>query len=190
MAASSTMLPLGTPAPIFALPDVESGRVISLDAFTADEVLLVMFVCAHCPYVVHVQTELAHLARDYAGKSVGIVAITSNDAEQYPQDAPAPSAAMARAAGWTFPLLYDASQDVARAYTAACTPDFFVFDRDRRLAYRGQLDDSRPGRGTPTGQDLRTALEALLRGDKPAGAQKPSIGCGIKWKAGKAPEYS
>jgi len=196
MAVSSTMLALGTLAPEFSLPDVNTGQALALADFAEKQALLVMFVCAHCPYVVHVQPELARLARDYAGKSVALVAITANDVAQYPQDAPAPSAAMARAAGWTFPFLYDATQAVAQAYTAACTPDFFVFDGDRRLVYRGQLDDSRPGRGPDrpgrgelNGADLRAALDAVLAGQSVSPQQKPSIGCNIKWKPGHQPAY-
>lgn len=189
MAVSSTMLPLGTSAPDFSLPDVTDGRTVSLADFAERKALLVMFLCAHCPYVVHVQAELARLALDYAGKSVGIVAITANDAVQYPQDAPAPTAAMARAAGFAFPFLYDETQAVAKAYSAACTPDFFLFDAARRLVYRGQLDSSRPGRGELNGADLRAALDAVL-GDQPVSAdQKPSIGCNIKWKPGNEPGY-
>ena len=183
MAVSSSMLALGTTAPEFSLPDVASGQTISLADFADKKALLVMFVCAHCPYVVHVQAELARLARDYADKGVWFVAITANDVEGYPQDAPAPSAAMARAAGWTFPFLYDATQDVARAYTAACTPDFFLFDSSLRLVYRGQLDGSRPKSGTqPDGTDLRAALDAVLAGQPVNSVQMPSVGCGIKWK--------
>ena len=196
MAVSSTMLALGTPAPDFSLPDVASGKTVKLADFAEKKALLVMFVCAHCPYVVHVQPELARLARDYAGQSVGFVAITANDVAQYPQDAPQPSAAMARAAGWTFPFLYDESQAVAKAYTAACTPDFFLFDAARNLVYRGQLDSSRPGRGPDrpgagalNGADIRAALEAVLA-DHPVNPQQmPSIGCNIKWKQGHEPAY-
>ncbi len=183
----SNMLALGTPAPEFSLPDVATGHTVSLPDFAAKEALLVMFVCAHCPYVVHVQPELARLGRDYADKSAAIVAITANDIERYPQDAPAPTAAMARTAGWTFPVLYDATQAVARAYTAACTPDFFLFDRERKLVYRGQLDSSRPGSGTPNGADLCAALDAVLAGQPVKTDQRPSIGCSIKWKPGHAP---
>ena len=190
------MLALGTPAPDFSLPDVASGKTVRLTDFADKNALLVMFVCAHCPYVVHVQPELARLASDYAGQSVGFVAITANDVAQYPQDAPPPSAAMARAAGWTFPFLYDESQAVAKAYTAACTPDFFLFDAARRLVYRGQLDSSRPGRGPDrpgggalNGADMRAAIEAVLA-DQPVSAQQmPSIGCNIKWKRGDEPAY-
>ena len=196
MAISSTMLALGTAAPNFALPDVATGKTVQLAGFADRKALLVMFVCAHCPYVVHVRAELARLARDYAGKSVGLVAITANDVTDYPQDAPEPSAAMARAAGWTFPLLYDASQAVAKAYTAACTPDFFLFDAPRKLVYRGQLDSSRPGRGADrpgggelNGADVRAALDAVLA-DRPVNPdQRPSIGCNIKWKRGNEPAY-
>ncbi|MEP6667963.1 MAG: thioredoxin family protein [Chthoniobacter sp.] len=196
MAVSSTMLELGTVAPDFSLPDVISGKTVQLADFAEKKALLVMFVCAHCPYVVHVQPELTRLARDYAGQSVGLVAITANDVGQYPQDAPQPSAAMACAAGWTFPFLYDESQSVAKAYTAACTPDFFLFDAARQLVYRGQLDSSRPGRGPDrpgagvlNGADLRAAIEAVLAGQPVNPQQMPSIGCNIKWKPGHEPAY-
>lgn len=196
MAVSSTMLPLGTPAPGFSLPDVTTGRSVSLADFAGKDALLVIFLCAHCPYVVHVQPELARLARDYAGKGVGIVAITANDVAQYPEDAPEPTAAMARAAGFAFPVLFDESQAVAKAYTAACTPDFFLFDAARRLAYRGQLDASRPGRGPDRpgggaldGADMRAALDAVLAGQPANPEQRPSIGCNIKWKPGNEPAY-
>lgn len=196
MAVSSTMLALGTAAPDFSLPDVTTGKAVQLADFSDRKALLVMFVCAHCPYVVHVQPELARLARDYAGKSVGFVAITANDVTQYPQDAPQPSAAMAKAAGWTFPFLYDESQAVAKAYTAACTPDLFLFDAARKLVYRGQLDSSRPGRGPDrpgggvlNGEDVRAALDAVLAGQPVSPDQKPSIGCNIKWKPGNEPAY-
>ena len=196
MAVSSTMLALGTFAPDFSLPDVVSGRTVRLADFAGQKALLVMFICAHCPYVVHVRAALAEIGREYSGKGVGIVAITSNDVTQYPEDAPEPTAKMAREAGFTFPVLYDESQAVAKAYTAACTPDFFLFDANRRLVYRGQLDDSRPGRGegrpgkgTLTGADLRSALDALLAGQPVNPDQKPSIGCNIKWKPGNEPPY-
>jgi len=196
MAVSSTMLALGTPAPDFSLPDVTTGKTVQLADFSGRQALLVMFVCAHCPYVVHVQPELARLARDYAGKSVGFVAITANDVAQYPQDAPEPSAAMAQQAGWTFPFLYDESQSVAKAYTAACTPDLFLFDAARKLVYRGQLDSSRPGRGPDrpgsgvlNGENIRAAIDAVLAGQPVNPEQKPSIGCNIKWKPGNEPEY-
>jgi peroxiredoxin len=196
MAVSSTMLSLGTSAPDFSLPDVATGKTVKLADFSDKQALLVMFVCAHCPYVVHVQPELARLARDYAGKSVGFVAITANDVAQYPQDAPQPSAAMAQQAGWTFPFLYDESQAVAKAYTAACTPDLFLFDAARKLVYRGQLDSSRPGRGPDrpgggvlNGEDVRAAIDAVLTEQPVNPEQKPSIGCNIKWKPGNEPEY-
>ena len=196
MAVSSTMLPLGTRAPEFSLPSVSDGRIVSLADFSERKALLVMFLCAHCPYVVHVQPEIARLARDYADKSVALVAITANDVAQYPQDAPAPTAAAARAAGFTFPFLYDETQAVAKAYSAACTPDFFLFDAARRLVYRGQLDSSRPGRGADrpgsgalNGADLRAALDAVLADNEVSLEQKPSIGCNIKWKPGNEPAY-
>ena len=191
------MLAIGTTAPDFALPDVTDGRIVALADFSEKKALLVMFLCAHCPYVVHVQPGLARIARDYAEASVALVAITANDAAQYPQDAPAPTAAMARAAGFTFPFLYDETQAVAKAYSAACTPDFFLFDSARRLVYRGQLDSSRPGRGPErpgsgalNGADLRAALDAVLAGQPVSPEQRPSIGCNIKWKQGNEPAYS
>ena len=196
MAVSSTMLALGTAAPDFSLPDVTDGRIVSLADFSGQKALLVMFLCAHCPYVVHVRPELARIARDYAGAGVALVAITANDAAQYPDDAPAPTAAMARAAGFTFPFLYDETQATAKAYSAACTPDFFLFDGARRLVYRGQLDSSRPGRGADrpgsgalNGADLRAALDAVLAGQPVNPEQRPSIGCKIKWKPGHEPAY-
>ena len=186
---ASSMLPLGTPAPDFSLPDVASGHPLQLVDFP-QQALLVIFLCAHCPYVVHVRPELARLAQDYAGKSVGIVGITANDVTQYPQDAPEPTAAWARDGGLAFPILYDETQEVARAYTAACTPDFFLFGPDRQLVYRGQLDGSRPtrsvdrpGKGELNGGDLRAAIEAVLAGQPVNPEQVPSIGCGIKWRA-------
>ncbi|MGH9393056.1 MAG: thioredoxin family protein [Terriglobales bacterium] len=176
------MLALGTPAPDFALPEVTQGRTVALGDLAADQPLLVMFLCRHCPYVVHVQAELARLGRDYQGR-VAQVAISANDAAAYPEDAPPRLAAMVAEQGFVFPFCYDESQAVARAYGAACTPDFFLFDRDRRLAYRGQLDDSRPGNGKPvTGGDLRAALDALLLGAAVSPNQHPSLGCSIKWK--------
>ncbi|MGQ9635295.1 MAG: thioredoxin family protein [Bryobacteraceae bacterium] len=182
-ATESTMLALGTPAPDFHLPDVVTGRPVSLQDFADKKALLLMFICRHCPYVVHVRHELAKLGVDYADKSVGIVAISSNDAETYPEDAPESLKQIALELGFRFPFLYDESQDVARACQAACTPDFFLFDADRKLVYRGQLDDSRPGNGIPvTGCDLRAAIDAVLA-DQPVNPnQKPSLGCNIKWK--------
>jgi len=187
----STMLELGTKAPEFRLPDVVTGKTVSLESFAAKDALLVMFICRHCPYVVHVKQELAKLGRDYGTTGVGIVAISANDASRYPDDAPARLAAMAREEGFAFPLCHDESQETAKAYTAACTPDLFLFDRDRRLVYRGQLDESRPGNGKPvTGRDLRAAIDAVLAGGPVSREQRPSIGCGIKWKPGREPAYA
>jgi peroxiredoxin len=187
---ASTMLALGTQAPDFQLLDVVSGETITLSAFNDKKVLLVMFICRHCPFVKHIQDELAKLGQDYATSSVGIVAISANDAEKYPDDAPDALKAMAQELGFTFPLCYDATQETAKAYTAACTPDFFLFNRDRQLIYRGQLDDSRPGNDQPvTGKDLRDAIAAALA-DQPINPnQMPSIGCNIKWKPGNEPAY-
>lgn len=186
----STMLSLGTKAPAFVLPDVVTEDIISLDIFADKTALLVMFICRHCPFVKHVQTELAQIGKDYADRSLGIVAISANDIENYPDDAPGKLKEMATTLGFNFPLCYDATQEVAKAYTAACTPDFFVFDRDRALVYRGQLDESRPSSDTPvTGKDLRTALETVLSDRTPDPDQKPSIGCNIKWKPGNEPPY-
>ncbi len=183
-------LQLGTPAPEFRLPDVVSGKTVSLETFAGQRGLLVMFICVHCPYVVHVREELARIGRDYADKSMGIVAISANDVSAYPEDAPANLKRMAEALGFRFPYCYDETQETAKAFTAACTPDFFLFDQDRRLVYRGQLDDSRPGNGIPvTGRDLRAAMDAVLRGEPVDPNQKPSIGCNIKWKPGNEPKY-
>jgi peroxiredoxin len=177
------MLPLGTKAPGFQLPDVTSGRSITLDEFPDAKAFLVMFICRHCPYVKHVQGELAKIGQDYAGKPLGIIAISSNDAVAYPDDNPASLAEMVKEQGFTFPLCFDESQDVAKAFSAACTPDLFVFDSSRKLVYRGQLDDSRPGNGKPvTGRDLRAALDAVLDGRPVNPDQFPSLGCNIKWK--------
>ena len=186
----STMVDLGTPAPPFSLPDVVTGRTITLDTFKDAPALLVMFICRHCPFVKHVQHELARIAADYEGRGVGIVAISSNDAAEFHEDSPHSLKTMAVQLGYTFPFCYDESQAVAKAYAAACTPDFFVFNRARQLVYRGQLDDSRPNNRTPvTGSDLRAALDAVLAGIPVSGAQKPSLGCNIKWKAGNVPRY-
>jgi len=182
MSLSSSMLPLGTAAPSFTLPDVTTGCPVSLGDFAEKEALLVMFVCKHCPYVVHVRAELARLGRDYADSALGIVAISSNDPITYPEDSPAGLKKMADEAGFQFPVLFDETQDVARAYRAVCTPDFFLFDLGRRLVYRGQLDDSRPNRGVSDGRDLRTAIEAVLAREPLSPNQRPSTGCGIKWK--------
>jgi peroxiredoxin len=187
---STMLLELGAPAPQFHLPDVVTGKTISLDTFAGKKALVVMFICRHCPYVIHVKDELARLGRDYAGKSVGIVAISSNDAEAYPMDAPASLKEMAVELGFNFPFCYDESQQTAKAYAAACTPDFYVFDENRKLVYRGQLDDSRPGNGIPvTGRDLRAAIDAVLEGRPVPSNQKPSLGCNIKWKPGNEPDY-
>ena len=187
---ASTMLDLGTQAPAFELSDVVTGNQISLDTFANKSALLIMFICRHCPFVKHVQAELAKIGADYAGTNLGIVAISANDADNYPADAPDSLKEMVSEVGFTFPLCYDATQEVAKAYTAACTPDFFLFDGDRRLAYRGQLDDSRPGNDQPvTGKDLRAAIDSVLSGGAIAADQKPSIGCNIKWKAGNEPTY-
>lgn len=186
----STMLALGTKAPDFALPDVVSGKTISLATFTEQKALLVIFLCRHCPFVKHIQQELAQLGKDYQNESLGIVAISANDIEKYPDDAPASLKEMAQELGFNFPVCYDASQEVTKAYTAACTPDFFLFDQARKLVYRGQLDASRPSNNVPvTGQDLRDAISQVLA-DKPIDSeQKPSIGCNIKWLPGNEPSY-
>jgi peroxiredoxin len=187
---ASTMLPLGVSAPAFNLTDVVSGEAISLDTFTGKTALLVMFISVHCPFVKHVQTQLAQIGKDYASQGLGVVGISPNDIEKYPDDAPEHLEALAHAEGFNFPLCCDPSQAVAKIYTAACTPDFFLFDSQRHLAYRGQLDDSRPSNGKPvTGQDLRHAIESLLAGKEVDPNQRPSIGCNIKWIEGNAPEY-
>jgi peroxiredoxin len=183
------MLALGTAAPDFSLPDVATGRPVALADFAGKDALLVIFLCAHCPYVIHIAPELARLGRDYASRSLAIVGITANDTVNYPQDAPAPTAAFARAQGFNFPILFDETQSVAQAYTAACTPDFFLFDQTRRLAYRGQLDRTRPRQETPDGADLRAALDAVLAGKAASDDQRPSIGCNIKWNPGNEPRY-
>ena len=186
----STMLELGKPAPDFQLPDVVSGDTISLDTFAGKKALLVMFICRHCPYVVHVKDELARIGNDYVGASVGIVAISANDVNDYPMDAPPRLKEMAEDLGFAFPYCYDETQETAKAYTAACTPDVFLFDENRKLVYRGQLDDSRPQSGIPvTGRDLRAAIDAVLAGRPVDANQKPSIGCNIKWKPGNQPSY-
>ncbi len=185
----STMLPLGTQAPEFRLPDTE-GQSVSLADCAGERALVVMFLCNHCPFVKHVQRELVRVASDYAGRGVGFVAISSNDVAAYPEDGPAAMKAERERVGYPFPYLYDESQEVAKAYRAACTPDVFLFDAQRRLVYRGQLDDSRPGKDVPvTGKDLRAALDAVLAGTAVDAHQKPSIGCNIKWKPGNEPSY-
>jgi peroxiredoxin len=187
---ASTMLPLGTQAPDFSLPEVASNTKISLSNFADKKALLVIFLCQHCPFVKHIRQELANLDKDYLESDLGIIGISANDAEKYPDDAPESLKAMACELGLRFPLCYDKSQETAKAYTAACTPDFFIFDAERKLVYRGQLDDSRPSNGKPVdGADLRAAIDAVLA-DKPIPSeQKPSIGCNIKWKPGNEPNY-
>lgn len=180
---ASSMLALGTPAPDFALPEVRSGATVTLADFAEKRALLVMFICRHCPFVKHVRHELAKLGRDHEHTGLGIVAISANDASAYPEDAPESLAEMARTEDFRFAVCHDPTQQVARAYEATCTPDFFLFDAQRRLAYRGQLDDSRPGNAVPvTGRDLRAAIDAVLAGRVVEGEQRPSIGCNIKWK--------
>jgi peroxiredoxin len=185
---NSTMLPLGTKAPAFTLPEVQSNKDISLSSFEGKKGLLVMFICNHCPYVKHIRTELAKLGNEYTGKNIGVIAISSNDKDNYPEDSPAKMAQEAKALNYGFPYCHDDSQEIARAYSAACTPDFFLFDKDFKLVYRGQFDESRPGNAEPvTGKDLRAALDAVLAGTEPKGPQKASVGCNIKWKSGKEP---
>lgn len=185
----STMLRLGTTATDFSLPDTD-GKTVSLSDFAGSRALLVMFICNHCPFVKHVRSGLAELCSEYQAKGVGIVGINSNDVETHPDDSPAMMKKEKSEVGYTFPYLFDATQETAKDYRAACTPDFYVFDADRKLVYRGQMDDSRPGNGIPvTGNDLRAALDAVLAGRSPREDQKPSIGCNIKWKKGNEPEY-
>ena len=186
----STMLSLGTSAPGFQLEDAVSGDTVSLDTFADKDGLLVMFICNHCPFVKHVQDELAKIGGDYAGQSLGIAAVCSNDITTHPDDSPDKMKEFAQHLGFTFAYCYDGEQEAAKAYTAACTPDFFLFDRERKLVYRGQLDDSRPENGKPvTGADLRRAIDSLLAGQLQSADQKPSVGCNIKWKSGGAPSY-
>lgn len=187
----STMLPLGTPAPDFKLVNAVDGKSVALNDFERKAGLLVMFICNHCPYVQHVRGELGRLASDYMPRGVGVVAINSNNVESHPDDTPENMKKMALTEGWEFPFLYDEAQETAKAYRAACTPDFFLFDAELRLVYRGQLDDSRPGNAIPvTGKDLREAIEAVLAGRPVAESQKPSMGCNIKWKPGNEPDYA
>jgi peroxiredoxin len=180
-ATESTMLPLGTRAPDFRLPDFD-GKPVALDDYAAAPGLVIAFICNHCPFVKHIRDELARFARDYQPQGVALIAINSNDFRAYPQDAPAAMAAEARTIGYTFPYLVDETQAVAKAYQAACTPDFYLFDRERKLVYRGQFDSSRPGRGAASGADLRAAADALLANRPMPADQKPSIGCNIKWR--------
>jgi len=184
------MLELGAPAPDLALPDAVSGRTVRLADFAGKQGLLVMFLCPHCPYVKHIQGSLAALLKEYRGKPLGVVAISSNDVAQFPEDGPAGLRQTSLEMGFDFPYCYDESQDVAKAYQAACTPDFFLFDAGLRLVYRGQFDGSRPKNSEPvTGADLRAALDAVLAGRPQNGLQRPSIGCNIKWKPGHEPDY-
>lgn len=185
----STMPPLGMQAPDFSLPNVD-GKIVSLADFADAPALLVVFMCNHCPFVVHVADELAALAREYQAKGAAIVGISSNDVSTHPADSPEQMVHEAEKRGYTFPYLYDDTQEVAKAYGAACTPDFFLFDADHKLAYRGQMDDTRPDSGkSPTGADLRAALDCVLAGKPVPEPHKPSIGCNIKWKAGSEPAY-
>lgn len=187
MALQSTMLALGTPAPDFALPDVVSGETVGREDFDGQP-LLVAFLCVHCPYVKHVEQAFAHLATEAMAAGVGVVAISANDVENYPDDAPEHLAEQAQRLGFRFPYCYDESQEVAAAYTAACTPDFFLFDADHALVYRGRMDSASPGNDDPvTGDELRAAVAAAAAGEAPTGDQVPSMGCGIKWKPGNQP---
>lgn len=185
------MLALGTRVPDFSLTDVTAGKRVTLHDFNDKKALLVIFMCRHCPYVRYVQGEISRVGKDYQDKGVGIVAISSNDVENYPEDAPEKLKEQALKLNFTFPYLYDETQEVAKAFTAACTPDFFLFDENLKLVYRGQLDDARPGKiwAKVTGRDVRSAIEAILAGKKVSENQKPSSGCNIKWRAGNAPDY-
>lgn len=190
MLTPSTMLPLGTPAPEFRLPATD-GRWVTLADFRDAPALVVAFLCNHCPYVMHIRAALAQFSREAQGRGVAVVGINANDATSYPADSPSRMVAEARDAGYSFPYLYDETQAVAKVYRAACTPDFFVFGRTRQLVYRGQFDASRPGNGVPvTGADLRAAVDAVLEGTPVAAAQKPSLGCNIKWRPGNEPDYA
>jgi peroxiredoxin len=190
MAVSSTMLELGTEAPHFELPDVKTGEMVSIDDVFGDRGLVVMFLCNHCPYVKLIYDGVAAFGRDYEDSAIGLVAISANDPDSHPDDAPEELAARADELGLTFPYLFDEAQEVAAAYTAACTPDLFVFDAGRRLVYRGQFDDARPGNGVEvTGGSLRAAVDAVLAGDAVPGDQRASIGCSIKWRPGNEPAY-
>lgn len=185
---ASTMLPLGSKAPPFSLPNVD-GKSVALEDFSGKPVLVV-FMCNHCPFVIHIRDQFTKFAKEYQAKGLGVVGINSNDVATHPDDSPARMKEDAKKFGYTFPYLYDESQSVAKAYQAACTPDFFLFDKQHRLVYRGQFDDSRPQSGIPvTGADLRAACDAVLAGKDVSSTQKPSIGCNIKWKAGNAPQY-
>jgi len=189
VATRSAMLPLGTRAPDFKIPNTEN-RIVSLADFENASALLVIFMCNHCPFVKHIREALAQLAREYQAQNVAVVGINSNDVDNYPEDSPEHMAEEVAEAGYTFDYLYDETQEVAKAYSAACTPDFFLFDGQRRLVYRGQFDNSRPGNDIPvTGLDLRKALDAVLADREVPELQKPSIGCNIKWKPGNEPDY-
>jgi peroxiredoxin len=190
VATASTMLEIGTQAPPFSLPDTQ-GRTVSLSDFNEAKALLVVFMCNHCPFVRHVLDEFVKLAADYRNKGLAVVGINANDVDSYPDDRPEMMTQVAKEKGFTFPYLYDETQEVAKAYHAACTPDFFLFDKSHRLAYRGQMDDSRPGNSKPvTGGDLRAALDAVLAGRPAPKLQKPSMGCNIKWRPGNEPDYA
>ncbi len=187
---ASTMLPLGSRAPMFSLTNAVDGRTVTISDFDGSPALLVMFICNHCPYVIHVREEIGRIAADYMPGGLAVVAINSNSIETHPEDGPENMKKLAVAEGWQFPYLFDETQEVARAYRAACTPDFFLFDADRKLVYRGQLDDSRPGSPIPvSGRDLRAAIDAVLAGEPVPEEQKPSMGCNIKWKPGNEPDY-
>jgi peroxiredoxin len=187
---ASTMLPLGTIAPEFRLPDT-AGKMVSLDEYKGAPALVIAFICNHCPYVKHIRHDLASLAKEYQAKGVAVIGINANDVANYPDDSPEKMAKEKAEVGYTFPYLYDESQKTAHAYKAACTPDLYVFDKDQKLVYRGQLDASRPGNGLPiTGKDLRAALDAVLAGKPVSDDQLPSMGCNIKWKRGNEPAYS
>jgi peroxiredoxin len=182
MAVASTMLPLGTAVPSFKLRNAVDGRWVAPADYASSQALLVMFICNHCPYVIHVRDEITRLARDYMPKGLAVIAINSNSLISHPQDGPDEMQKLARSLEWSFPFVFDETQEVARAFKAACTPEFYLFDKARRLAYRGQLDDSRPGNDKPaTGRDLRAAIEATLAGKPVSAEQRPSMGCSIKW---------
>ena len=189
MAAQSRLIDLGAPAPDFALPD-PTGQMHRLADFTRARALLVAFICNHCPYVKHILPPFAALAREFKDQGLAVVAISANDVDRFPDDAPGRMAAVARAHGFVFPYLYDETQETAKAYGAVCTPDLYVFDANRRLVYHGQFDDTRPGRGEADGRDLRAAIAATLAGRAPDGAQTPSVGCSIKWKPGQTPDWA
>ena len=190
VATNSTMLPLGTKAPEFSLPDTE-GKTVSLSDFKDARAVLIIFMCNHCPFVKHIINELVKLIKEYQRKGVAAAGYQFKHVESHPEDSPEMMAKTVKEKGFTFAYLYDETQEVAKAYKAACTPDFFLFDKDGKLVYRGQMDDSRPGNGVPvTGKDLRAALDAVLKGGKVPAKQKPSMGCNIKWKKGNEPEYA